>query len=325
VPRLTGPDPATPDGFRRVVEGLAGNALAPGSRLGLAVSGGPDSLAMLWLGAQAFGDRSVVLTVDHGLRRESASECAAVCARASGLGLYGHLLRVTVPNSGAGLQADARAARYAALRDWCLANDVPVLLTAHHADDQAETVLMRLSRGSGLTGLAGIRAVRRLDGKLLLLRPLLGTRKAALAELLARAGWMPAEDPSNADPRHDRTRARALLAEAPWLRPHALAATAAELAQAEAALNWAEERAWASRVVSQPGTIRIDAEGLPAELQRRLVARALETLGAEPRGRAVARLAERLAGGGRGTLGGIAARALADGWEFVPAPPRRKS
>jgi tRNA(Ile)-lysidine synthase len=325
VPRLTAPDPLAAAGFRQVVEALAGPALTDCGQLALAVSGGPDSLALMWLGAEAFGSRAVVLTVDHGLRAEAAAEAAAVCARARALGLEAHRLDVAVATTGRGLQADARDSRYAALRRWCTGHRVRLLLTAHHAEDQAETLLMRLARGSGLAGLAGIRAVRPLGEDVLLLRPLLGARRAELAAIVARAGWVAADDPSNRDPRHDRTRARALLAKTPWLSPMRLQETAAQLAEAEAALAWAADRAWASRVVHEPPAIRIDAEGLPAELQRRLLGRALETLGAAPRGRAVARLAARLAAGGSGTLDGVAARVSARQWHLAKAPPRRRT
>ncbi|MFN3592841.1 MAG: tRNA lysidine(34) synthetase TilS, partial [Thermaurantiacus sp.] len=260
MPGLTAPDAATPDGFRRAVETLAGHVLQTDARLALAVSGGPDSLAMLWLGARAFGRRAIVLTVDHGLRAEAAAEAAAVCAHAAEMGLDSEVLSVTVKPTGAGLQADARAARYAALGAWCRGQSVRTLLTAHHAEDQAETLLMRLARGSGVAGLAGIRAARPLCADVWLLRPLLDVRKNALASVVAQAGWTAATDPANTDPRHDRTRARALLANATWLRAEALAASAAELAEAEAALAWAEKRAWVSRVSSGPDAILIDAE-----------------------------------------------------------------
>lgn len=324
MPRLTPSGPCTPDGFRQRVETLAGAPLGTDGKLALAVSGGPDSLALLWLGAMAFGGTAVVLTVDHGLRPGSAAAAANVCTRAAALGLEADRLEVAVRPTGAGLQADARAARYAALHERCVARGLPLLLTAHHQEDQAETVLMRLARGSGLAGLAGIRAVRPLGEGVTLLRPLLDVPKVALAAIVAHAGWTPVDDPANRDPRHDRTRARALLAATPWLSPRALAETAAQLAETEAALAWAEERAWASRVTREPDHVRIDAEGLPAELQRRLLARGLAALGAAPRGRAVARLAGRLAVGRDGTLAGVAARARPGGWVLSAAPPRRR-
>jgi tRNA(Ile)-lysidine synthase len=306
-------------GLAAEVSRLAG---ADHGRLAVAVSGGADSLALMRLAAEAFPGRVHMLSVDHGLRPAAGAECAMVAGLATGLGAPHATLRLALPPGG-NVQARAREARYAAMVGWCRANGVPLLLTAHHADDQAETLLMRMARGSGVGGLSGIRARLERDG-VTLLRPLLGTRRAVLAGIVQRAGWTPVDDPSNRDPAHDRTRARALLAATDWLSAERVAAAAANLAEAEDALGWAEARAFETRVTQTDGALLIDAEGLPAELQRRLLARGLAQFGAAADGPEVQRLLARLETGGSGTLGPARADRLADGrWRLRPAPPRR--
>jgi tRNA(Ile)-lysidine synthase len=298
---------------------LAGAGDVP---LALAVSGGADSLALMKLAAEAFPGRVHVLSVDHGLRHEAAEECALVARLAAGLGVPHRILTLSLVPGG-NVQARARQARYAAMADWCRANAVPFLLTAHHADDQAETLLMRLARGSGATGLSGIRGRVVLDG-VTLLRPLLGWRRAALGEIVRKAGWTPVDDPSNRDPAYDRTRARALLTQADWLSADRIAATAAHLAEAEDALAWAEERAFDTRVTPAGDALLIDPQALPGELQRRLLARALAQVGGKPEGPSLQRLLARLSEGGSGTLGAARVDALPHGlWRVRPAPPRR--
>lgn len=313
----------TPEGFAAAVARLADPPLGADTPLAIAASGGPDSLALLWLAARAFGSRAHVLTADHGLRPQSAAECAMVQAHASALGLPVSILRLHLP-PGPNLQATARAARYAALKAACRAHGIRHLLTAHHLDDQAETLLMRLARGSGVAGLAGIREATSHDD-VQLLRPLLGVPRAALGHIVAAAGWTPADDPSNRDPRFDRTHARRLLEAGSWLLPARLAASARHLADADDALGWATDRAWASRVTADQAGLSLDVEDLPAELRRRLLVRALESLGATaPDGPAVMRLVARLHCGKPGTLGPVQARADGAIWRLRPAAPRRR-
>lgn len=298
--------------------------LAPDTRLALAVSGGADSLALMALAAAAFGGRAQVLTVDHGLRRESAAECAMVQQRAAEVGLDAHLLRLDLDATG-NVQARARAARYAALAARCRALGIGLLLTAHHLDDQAETLLLRLARGSGVRGLCGIRPRSEIAG-LRVLRPLLDCRRAELAAVVAAAGWTPAVDPSNDSPHYDRTAARRLLRDAEWLRPERLAAAAAHLQQAEAALGWAAKLAWHSRVRVAAEELLLDCSDLPAELQLRLLARALGHFGGEADGPALARALAGLQAGRQTTLAGVRLRSTADGrWRLAAAPPRRKA
>lgn len=294
-------------------------------RIGLAVSGGPDSLALLLLAHEAVPAFFEVATVDHGLRPESAAEAEMVAALCDRLGVSHTKLTPTISSTG-NLQANARTARYAALGDWAGARGLCAIVTAHHADDQAETLLMRLSRGSGVRGLAGMRGVAAVPGHpdIPLLRPLLGWRKDELEAIVAKARIEPARDPSNADPRFERVRVRAGLVASPWLDPAALAASAAHLAEADAALDWAAAREWNERV-SHDKTALHYRPLAPRAVQLRVLARAIATLGHEgtPRGAEIARLHEALSAGGVATLGGVKAVAESDGWRFTPAPPRR--
>lgn len=127
----------------------------PSLKLGIAVSGGPDSLGLLLLAAAARPGGVCAATVDHGLRAEGAAEAAQVAAVCRDLGVPHETARVLVEPGN--VQSEARAARYAALADWMAREGVAALATAHHADDQAETLVMRLNRASGVAGLAGVR------------------------------------------------------------------------------------------------------------------------------------------------------------------------
>ncbi len=320
----------TPGWFLREVQRLAGAACdatcdatcRDDEQLALAVSGGADSLALLLLAAAAFPGRIQVLTVDHGLRPEATGECAMVARLAHGLGAPADILRLSL-RPGGNVQARARDARYRALGERCAELGLRFLLTAHHENDQAETLLLRLARGSGLAGLAAIGATSRLAG-VTVLRPLLARRRAELAAIVAAAGWTAAEDPSNADPKYDRTSARTLLAASSWLRPERLSASARHLRQAEEALCWAADRSWDSRALAgDDGRITLDPEGLPAELRRRLLGRGLAAFGAAPDGPALARLLADLDSGRAGCSGPALVRPHRGRWAIGPAPQRR--
>lgn len=299
--------------------------LSPGKRLGVAVSGGPDSLALLLLASSACSGRVEAATVDHQLRSSSRAEADQVGAWCAQLGVSHTTLPVDVAE-GASLQAQARQARYAALATWAAERDL-TLLTAHHADDQAETLLMRLNRGAGLSGLAGVRAATEViagDGhKVRLLRPLLSWRKHELQRLVAEARLNAFDDPSNIDPRHDRSRVRALLASSDLVNPLAVAASAAHLAEAEQALAFAVERLALDRVVIESAGALVTAGDLPRELQRRLLLAAMAALRAPvPRGPDLDRALLRLQEGGSCTLSGLR---LSSGkqWRLAQEPPRR--
>jgi tRNA(Ile)-lysidine synthase len=306
------------------LEAVAG---AETRRLAVAVSGGPDSLALLLLAHGAFPGRVGAATVDHGLRPESVAEAEAVAGMCRRIGVPHHILAARVEPAGEGLQAAARAARYAVLAEWMDQEGLPLLLTAHHADDQAETLLMRLNRGSGVAGLAGVRsagAVPGTGGRLRLCRPLLGWRRSELRAVVAAAGLEPALDPSNEDERFDRARLRRRLGEAPWLDPAALARSAALLAEAEAALEWTAGPLFAARTEMEGRAVVLRPSGLPPELLRRLVLRCLRQLApaAKPRGEALAAFIARLEQGGRATLCEVKGSG-GETWRFEPAPARR--
>lgn len=296
--------------------------VAEPSRLGIAVSGGADSVALLLLAAASMPGRIAAATVDHGLRPESADEARCVAALCEARGLPHATLRVEVLGGGEGVQGEARRARHLALGNWCAREGIEVLATAHHADDQAETLLMRLQRGSGLSGLAGVRAVRR-EGSVLLVRPLLGWTKAELGEVVEAAGVTAIDDPSNHDRRFDRAEMRAFLAENPQFLPRRLAASAAALADAEAAIEWTVEQLWKDRVGEDGQKRTLDPSGLPAEFLRRLVVRlvAAGETRTRPRGEEIARLIATLEAGDKGTLGGFVCTGGAI-WIFAPAPLR---
>jgi tRNA(Ile)-lysidine synthase len=261
-------------------------------------------------------------TVDHGLRSGSAEEAAMVARLCAALDVPHVVLAVTIDEGN--LQAQAREARYAAMAEWAAERGLSALATAHHADDQAETLLMRLNRGSGVAGLAGVRARGQVPGTSVpLLRPLLGWRRADLAEVVAAAGIEAAADPSNRDERFDRVRIRLGLAAADWLDPPALARSAAHLAEADAALDWAARREWAEQVEKGPLGMTYRPRA-PRAIALRVLATIVTELSDEnPRGSAVARLFDSLAARQPASIGTLVARPMADGWHFAKAPLRK--
>lgn len=292
-----------------------------GDRLGLAVSGGPDSLALLLLAHAAMPGRIEVATVDHGLRPDSAREAAMVAELCAAYGIAHRILTVRV--AAGNLQDKARIARYAALGRWMGERGLGALATAHHADDQAETLIMRLNRGSGVAGLAGVRARGVVPGTShTLLRPLIGWRRAELAQIVAASGLEPVADPSNVDPRFDRVRIREALKSADWLDVPSIAASAAYLADAEGVLQWAANREWNEAVTVGEGEIRY-CPTAPVAIRIRILARAISMLGVAPRLGSVAKLLQRLEQGKDATLGGVVARRDGRFWVLRKEPPRR--
>ncbi len=222
------------------------------------------------------------------------------------------------------IQSEARVARYAALAEWMKAREIAALATAHHADDQAETLMMRLSRGSGVAGLAGVRALGPVPGtRLPLLRPLLGWRKAELVALVSAIGLGHAQDPSNTDHRFDRARMRQALAGVDWLDVPAVARSAAHLADADLALDWAAAREWETCVTKDgPGLTYRPAA--PKAIALKVLQRIVVSLGGEPpRGGAIARLFDALVAGETASIGNLVARPMRGAWSFTPAPKRR--
>jgi tRNA(Ile)-lysidine synthase len=319
------PAPSTDlvDRFRADLEALGGCE----QDLAVAVSGGPDSLALLLLGSAAFPGRIHAATVDHGLRPESKQEAERVAEICRMIHCPHDILPVVVPAGGEGVQSEARRARYGALASWMAKLGLSALLTGHHADDQAETLLMRLIRGSGIGGLAGIRArtvVPAARGTALLLRPLLGWRRDELAAIVSSAGIEPVDDPSNRDQSYDRVRIRHRLAETPWLEPLALARSAAALAEAEDALAATAAILSAERTDEVEETILFRPDGIAEELMRRILLHCLRQISpdAEPRGDQLTALIRTLHAGRTSTLAGVKCTGGTI-FRFEPAPPRR--
>ena len=303
-----------------------------GRRIGIAVSGGPDSLALLLLAAAARPGRIEAATVDHGLRADSRLEPEMVGRVCRDIGVPHAILTIDwADNPETAIQERAREERYRALGEWVSKQGLDVLSTAHHADDQAETLVMRLNRGSGVRGLACMRAVSRVPGsKIQLVRPLLGWRRAELKEVCAAAGLTPATDPSNADERFERVRVRRGLNQTGWLDSAAAARSVANLASADEALEWAARREWEGFVNEADGQIAYSpSSNPPLEILRRIVERALMTLAqegsSEPlRGRELAGVIDALQSGRTATLRGVLCRGGSD-WQFSKAPSRNRA
>lgn len=278
--------------------------------LGVAVSGGGDSMALLVLmrdWALARGVALNAVTVDHGLRAEAAAEARTVAGFCAALGTRHEVLRWEGWSGAGNLQAEARAARYRLMADWARARGIGAIALGHTLDDQAETVLLRLARGSGVDGLSGMASRRRALG-VDWLRPMLGVRRDALREVLRARGIAWAEDPSNEDPRFDRVKARAALAAlAPLgLGVAGLVETAARLTDARAALEESARAAAGRMLRVEAGDALIAAApfgALQRETRERIFAHALCWVASaqyRPRHAALRGLIDRLLAGARG-------------------------
>jgi tRNA(Ile)-lysidine synthase len=324
---------ATVERFRRDLERLTGAAPSAGDLLGLAVSGGPDSMALLLLAAAAYPGAVRAATVNHGLRPEAADEAAMVARTCDRLGVP-HVTLSPPPGHAfiGNVQDRARALRYTALRHWAVSLPLRWIAVAHQRDDVAETLLMRARRGSGVGGLAAMPRSRPLDAcidDVQLIRPLLDWARTELEGLLACHGIPAAVDRSNADPRYDRSRMRALIAASPELVPSRLALSAQNLRHAEDAIAWAAAREYERFRTGDKGTVEFDSAGLPYELRRRLARHAVQHVRdangwtADWYDKGLDRLVATLDQGGTGTIAEVIARARASIWRFELAPPRR--
>jgi tRNA(Ile)-lysidine synthase len=264
----------------------------------LAVSGGPDSTALMWLAARwrdglRQPPKLIAVTVDHGLRKESAREAKAVAKLAKALKVEHRTLRWTGRKPKTGIQEAARNARYRLLAQAAKEADARHILTAHTRNDQAETVLFRLSRGSGIAGLAGmgfsdVVPLKEEQG-IRLIRPFLGVPKARLIATLKAAKVPYATDPSNSDPRFARPRLRKLMAllAREGLTDERLAKLAARAQRVEdalfAVLNDAQATLWPGPwSPGNPATIDAEAfRDLPDEIGLRLLQRMINLIGDE--------------------------------------------
>ena len=310
----------------------------------LAVSGGPDSLALMWLAARwrrtlARGPRLIAVTVDHGLRREAAREARDVKRLARALDLSHRTRRWIGAKPKTGLPAAAREARYRLLAQAARASGATHILTAHTRDDQAETLLMRLLRGSGVAGLAAMAPESERDG-VVLARPLLDVSKSRLVATLKKAGIDFADDPTNRDSTFTRPRLRelmpALAAEGADARN--LARLASRLARANAAVEVLVDGAELYLALreggaSRPGFNAGDFAALPEEIRLRLLRRAIDRCGHEgpaELGKVEALLValDRAAGEAmpklKQTLAGAVISVLNGRIRIETAPPRRR-
>jgi tRNA(Ile)-lysidine synthase len=283
----------------------------PPSRLGVAVSGGSDSLALLHLLEQAAIARLSAVTIDHGLRPEAAGEAAHVEHVCAELGVPHAILELDGREGGGNLQDWARRGRYSAIADWAKGQGLDAVALGHTRDDQAETFLMRLSREAGVGGLAAMKDRFTRDG-MMFHRPLLAVSRAGLRDWLAGQGADWVEDPSNDDENFDRARARkALFALSPLgVTADALATVAVQLRAADQALARTASD-WASLHIKETdGDLVIDRARfltLPKEIARRILADAVLWIsGAEypPRRDALASLRTAIRGRVNMTLGG---------------------
>jgi tRNA(Ile)-lysidine synthase len=265
------------------------------SHFALAVSGGGDSMGLLALATQAMqldeAPRFTVLSVNHGLRQAAAAEAAQVAAQCEKLHLPHITLMADKKLGASDIQQQARNLRYRLMAAWCAAQGAQGLVLAHHQDDQAETILMRMARGSGMGGLSGMAARQLLQTQaapVLLLRPLLKYRGADVKALAHEAGLPVIEDPSNDDPQFERVRWRRLL---PLLETEGLgAARLAEMANDMRVLQTALDNkltAWLDHfaawhdygVLNVP---RADFDALPMAQKQRFMGRFVQYFGQHP-------------------------------------------
>ncbi len=302
------------------------------------MSGGADSLAMLLIAhasAAENGGKIAVASVNHGLRAEAASEVALVERVCAELGVPFTALSVELASGN--VQARARDARYAALAEWAAEHRLGAVATAHHADDQAETLLMRLGRGSGLSGLAGVRAATKLPGtEMALLRPLLSWRKAELEQVVADAGITAVDDPSNRDDRYDRARMRARITEADWLDASALASSAQNLSDAWRAIEWYADEDWETQVYREEGSGGAPEykyyANVPRAISIETIIRIIAALGGQASRSEAGRAFDRLWEGDNASLSGVLITPGTEKiaklgmmmrvWRFAPEPPR---
>ncbi len=278
-------EPLSEDEFAGLMAALGPFGDAP--RLAVAVSGGGDSMALcrlLEIWSRRHSAELHALTVDHGLQRNSATDAARVGTWMAALGIPHHILRWRGEKPSSGIQARARQARYRLMADWAARRGIGQLVLAHQMEDQAETFLLRLERGSGLDGLAAMAPVSR-RASLSLLRPLLGVPAARLRATLVGLGQDWLEDPSNLDQRYARNRLRVLL---PRLFPGAdpawpIARTAIKLGKLRSRLEQATAEAMNEIAEVYPPGYAILAPGpligLPDEILGRVLANLVMRLG----------------------------------------------
>jgi tRNA(Ile)-lysidine synthase len=281
----------------------------------LAISGGPDSTALLylmarWCAGRRPAPRLLAVSIDHGLRPEARREAAAVKRLAEKLGVEHRTVRWMGAKPSTGIQEAARVARYRLLRTVAHRAKARCVLTAHTLDDQAETVLFRMARGSGLAGICGMARSIPIDHlaagfgqpppypagnaegangskRVVVVRPLLEVPKRRLIATLQDAGIAYADDPSNADPRFARSRLRKLMPALAdeGLTPQCLVRLARRVRRSEAAheavVDWAAKRLGLTADTRRVALSSADWSEFPAEIALRLLGRAIGVIGTE--------------------------------------------
>jgi tRNA(Ile)-lysidine synthase len=286
--------------------------LAAEPALVLAISGGPDSTALLYLMARWRASRRpaphlLAVSIDHGLRPEARHEAAAVKRLSEKLGVEHRTMRWSGAKPSTGIQEAARVARYRLLNSAARRAKARCVVTAHTLDDQAETVLFRMARGSGLAGICGmarrvpidnlasgfgqpidaVRSVPDRSQRAVVVRPLLEVPKRRLIVTLEEAGIPYAEDPSNVDPRFARSRLRKLMPALAdeGLTPQCLVRLARRVRRSEAAheavVDWAAGRLGLAADTRRVSLSSADWSEFPAEIALRLLGRAIGTIGTE--------------------------------------------
>ena len=258
---------------------------------------------MLLLAHEAFPKNFEVATVDHGLRETAKKECAFVKEICDEKGIHCSILPVVVAEGN--LQAEARFARYGALKAWAADRRLAAVLTAHHADDQIETLLMRLNRGSGVAGLAGVRVESREEFEnFRIFRPLLEFRRAELETIVSDKGLKAIQDPSNENDRFDRARIRKALSDVDWLDPIAISKSAFHLAEANEAIEYEVNRYWEKHASKKGSAIWLKSHPIK-ETRLRLMRRGVRALGGDLTLGESARLEEIIIRQGKGNISGI--------------------
>lgn len=302
--------------MKQALERAVSKAFRPAfpKTLGVAVSGGGDSVALLHLLRDLAVEndaRLCAVTVDHCFRVESADEANFVKEMCSQLGVAHETLRWEGWDGAGNLQNEARNARYRLIASWAIAEGVPLVALGHTADDQAETVLMRLARRSGVDGLSGMPkrfTTHGIDWS----RPLLSQRREDLRDYLRLKAVPWKDDPSNEDERFDRIKARrALDALAPLgIDAAGLSVVASNMDGARKALAWQSFVAARDIATIKNGSVNLDAAKyhlLPEEIQRRILVRAIMSISGNeysPRREAVSMALESIRKGSAATLDG---------------------
>jgi len=313
-------DPArgVSDAFERALADHPAHLKA--QQVGLAVSGGGDSIAMLHLAARRLSSGQLrAITIDHGLRPEAAEEIAEVARQAAELGVPHEVAHWQWDGKG-NLQAAARAGRREAIYAWALTHNLRHIWLGHTSDDQVETLLMRLARGSGIDGLTGMYPATTRDG-LAILRPLLQISRADLRAWLKaeRITWC--DDPSNDDPRFDRVRARQMMDQLSKLgmTRKRLLQTAAHMQAAQISLQRAAQSFANDHVQQDTGDLLFAPEAMDLSKEdapRRVLAAALRWIAGQdyrPRFEQLLKFAAEARSGMKATLGGCLVLPNTDG------------